>query len=326
MDNKKPTVSVVISIYQCGGLLKRCISSIIEQTFTDWELLLVNDGSEGESFMIAKEYAQRDSRIRLVENQHDGAGLAKNIGIREAAGKYLLFVDPDDFLDADLFDKLLSFTDDEHCIYEFGYIKEVFGFPPKKIAEKKKCAYPAEVKISDLLTYDGKEQGYCWNKLIDISKLNGKMPRFVEEYEFYGDFYWTFCLYRSTDYVVSLPVFGYHFNYRDDNTTNSVLRKCNRFKECDEVFGRIRKEISDDYSELDATAMVKHFHIFLDDFYRSILNNEREAISYMKEHYYTLKDEVLASKKVSPAKKAAIHSEISTKNAKAFVKGNRVFL
>lgn len=326
MESKNVSITAVISIYQCGGLLKRCISSIIEQTFTDWELLLIKDGSEGESYMIAMEYAARDPRIRLVDNQHGGLELAKNIGIKEAKGQYLLFVDADDFLDADMFDKLMSFADGEHPVYEFGHFCEMFGFPPQKKTFKKKNVYPSKVKMEDLLADNGKTYGYSWNKMIDLSVIKDKIPKFEEEYEFYGDFYWTVCLYRNIDYVVEVPVCGYHFNYRDDNTTNSVLRKCNRFKQCDEVFDRTRHELSADYPELDSVILLRHFEIFLDDFYKSILNNEREAISYMKEHYYSLKDEVMSSKNISRVKKATLRSEISTKNTKAFMKGNRVFL
>ena len=96
MINRKD-VSIIIPIYNASKYLKRCLDSVINQTKTELEIILINDGSTDNSEEIIKEY--KDKRIRYFKNKNQGIGKTRNFGITKATGKYIMFLDSDDFLD-----------------------------------------------------------------------------------------------------------------------------------------------------------------------------------------------------------------------------------
>ena len=91
-----PKVSVIVPVYKVEKYIGRCITSILNQTFNDFELILVDDGSPDRSGAICDEYAEKDSRITVLHNENSGASIARNIGIDYANGEWVAFVDSDD--------------------------------------------------------------------------------------------------------------------------------------------------------------------------------------------------------------------------------------
>jgi len=89
-------ISIIIPVYNSEKYLKECIDSILSQTFLDFELVLVNDGSTDSSGKICDEYALKDSRVRVFHKENGGVSAARNTGIKAAKGKYVTFVDADD--------------------------------------------------------------------------------------------------------------------------------------------------------------------------------------------------------------------------------------
>ncbi len=100
MNNIKlaPKVSVIVPVYNVENYVRQCIESILAQTFTDWELLLVDDGTPDNSGCICDEYAQQDGRIRVFHKKNGGVSSARNLGLENAKGKWITFVDSDDFI------------------------------------------------------------------------------------------------------------------------------------------------------------------------------------------------------------------------------------
>lgn len=96
-----PTISVVVPIYNMGKSLSTCIESILVQSFTDFEVLLIDDGSTDNSIEICNEYAQKDSRVRVFQKKNGGVSSARNLGIEKANGEWITFVDSDDFIPVD---------------------------------------------------------------------------------------------------------------------------------------------------------------------------------------------------------------------------------
>lgn len=103
-----PKISIIVPVYKVEALLGRCIDSILCQTFPDFELILVDDGSPDQSGVICDQYAARDKRIRVVHQKNGGLSAARNTGISLAAGEYLSFVDSDDMIHPQMFEFLLS--------------------------------------------------------------------------------------------------------------------------------------------------------------------------------------------------------------------------
>lgn len=91
-----PKISVIVPVYNTEKYLHRCVDSILSQTFIDFELLLINDGSTDKSGEICDEYARRDSRIRVFHKDNGGVSTARNLGLDEAQGEWICFVDSDD--------------------------------------------------------------------------------------------------------------------------------------------------------------------------------------------------------------------------------------
>jgi len=91
-------ISIVVPVYKVEQYLSQCIESIIGQKFTDWELLLVDDGSPDKSGTICDKYVEKDKRIHVIHKENGGVSSARNLGIKEAKGEWIIFVDADDYI------------------------------------------------------------------------------------------------------------------------------------------------------------------------------------------------------------------------------------
>lgn len=98
--------SIIVPVYKVEAYLKRCVDSLLRQTYADYEIILVDDGSPDGSGEICEEYAERDGRIRVYHKENGGLSSARNYGIDRAQGDYVLFVDSDDYVDAGLCEAL----------------------------------------------------------------------------------------------------------------------------------------------------------------------------------------------------------------------------
>lgn len=146
---QRPTISIIVPVYNTEKYLHRCIDSIIAQTFTDWECLLIDDGSTDESPYICDEYAKRDSRIKVFHTENSGVASARQFGTDRAGGQYSIHVDSDDRIDSEML----------HLMYE------------KAIKDD------ADIVISDYFVDENNSPGRmyhnCWNdqcSSIDICK------------------------------------------------------------------------------------------------------------------------------------------------------------
>lgn len=93
-----PKVSIIVPVYKAEKYLHRCVDSILSQSFTDWECILVDDGSPDRSGAICDEYAQKDARIRVIHKENGGVSSARNLGLEQAVGEWITFIDADDFI------------------------------------------------------------------------------------------------------------------------------------------------------------------------------------------------------------------------------------
>lgn len=103
-----PQVSVIVPVYMAEAYLHRCVDSLLAQTFTDFEILLIDDGSPDRSGEICDEYARKDKRVSVFHKENGGVSSARNLGIRKANSQYICFVDSDDFVGMDYLNHLMS--------------------------------------------------------------------------------------------------------------------------------------------------------------------------------------------------------------------------
>lgn len=106
------TISIIVPVYNAEKFIHRCIDSILAQTFTDWELLLIDDGSKDNSGAICDEYAAKDERIRVSHKENGGVSSARNKGLEVAKGDYLMFLDSDDALNKDTCALLINYQNE----------------------------------------------------------------------------------------------------------------------------------------------------------------------------------------------------------------------
>lgn len=107
-----PVVSVVIPVYKADKYLRRCLDSLIAQTFTDWQAICIDDGSPDRSPAILDEYASRDSRFKVIHKTNAGVSAARNDGIENADGDFIHFLDADDWVDADYYQSMVTVAQD----------------------------------------------------------------------------------------------------------------------------------------------------------------------------------------------------------------------
>jgi glycosyltransferase involved in cell wall biosynthesis len=143
-----PEISIVIPVYNTQDYLRECLDSVVAQTFADFEVICVNDGSTDGSLDILREYADRDKRFAVLTQKNKGAGAARNYGMSKASGNYIIFLDSDDWFENALLEKLhdrieetrADFTVCEAYRYHVGQKAYTENYEPKnpEILQKKK--------------------------------------------------------------------------------------------------------------------------------------------------------------------------------------------
>lgn len=115
MKNKHPLVSIIIPAYNTEKYVGFCLSSLISQTYKNIEIIVIDDGATDGTGEIIRDYAVQDNRVQLVRGEHQGANVARGLGVKEARGDYYMFVDSDDWLERDAIEKLIDAMEKNHC-------------------------------------------------------------------------------------------------------------------------------------------------------------------------------------------------------------------
>lgn len=131
-------LSIIIPVYNTAQFLSRCIDSILAQCFTDWEMILVDDGSTDDSGAICDAYRQKDGRIRVIHKENGGAGSARNAGLDAASGRYIAFPDSDDWIESDAYGYCVDLMEREGVdLLLFGSVNTVYGETGEIVSEAK---------------------------------------------------------------------------------------------------------------------------------------------------------------------------------------------
>ena len=112
MTNYEPLISVIIPVYKVERFLHRCIDSVIHQTYTNWEMILVDDGSPDTSGDICDEYAKKDERIKVIHQKNKGLSGARNAGLDKALGEWIYFLDSDDYIKDNTLEEMIRYSND----------------------------------------------------------------------------------------------------------------------------------------------------------------------------------------------------------------------
>lgn len=107
-QTEKTGISVIIPVYNAEKYIERCINSVVAQTYNNWEMIVINDGSTDNTENIIREKAKADNRIQIYSQNNQGAGIARNNGISKATGEYIVFLDADDYVNKEYFSLLME--------------------------------------------------------------------------------------------------------------------------------------------------------------------------------------------------------------------------
>lgn len=158
-------VSIIVPIYNKEKYLERSLKSILNQSYNNFEVWLVDDGSDDSSGMICQKFCKLDSRFFYIYKENGGVASARNVGLAHATGEYIGFVDPDDYIDKDMFGKLIEIAESAHA--------DVVGCGVK-INDNDRYMFNcldgcinSEEAIYHLLMWDNKISTYLWNKLFN---------------------------------------------------------------------------------------------------------------------------------------------------------------
>ena len=178
-------VSVIIPIFNAEKYLRRCLDSVINQSYNNIEIILVDDGSKDSSPAICDEYAAKDSRIKVIHKKNQGVSAARNTGIETAKGEFLVFLDADDYLSLNCIECLAKYSDYDFviCAYqEFGYRELVKG--PKGVT---KIDVKKDIPILWNKSYSPYWL-YVWGKLFKTNVVKDNKLSYDPEMKYLEDF------------------------------------------------------------------------------------------------------------------------------------------
>lgn len=171
-------VSVIVPVYNVEKYLKRCLDSLINQTLSDIDIICINDGSKDSSLKILEQYAQKDSRIVIYNQENSGLSVARNTGLEHASGEYIGFVDSDDWVDLDFYEKLYNSAKNNNAdIAVADFIREHPNKKPKRLKLKEEKIYTTpEDKFMICKVH---REGCVWNKIYRTEFIKSINLKFV---------------------------------------------------------------------------------------------------------------------------------------------------
>ena len=219
MSQEKALISLIIPVYKVEKYLEKCIQSVINQTYENLQIILVDDGSPDNCGKICDEYAKKDHRIEVIHKSNGGLSDARNKGLEIAKGEYIGFVDSDDYIEADMYEvlyNLLKQYNADVSICNFYTVSQ--GKISIKNADNGINEYN-RIEILKEILLDKNIQSYAWNKLYKKELFDEIKYPIRKKYEDIGT---TFYLLEKCNKVVVTGKSEYYYINRQDSIVNNV--------------------------------------------------------------------------------------------------------
>lgn len=184
---ENPKVSVIIPVYNSAKDLPKCLESLIDQTYRNLEIVLIDDGSTDNSSKICDQFADRDSRFVCIHKENEGVSKARNVGIEVATGDYYHFLDSDDYIEPDAYEYLLDLMQEHKCdAVNFEY----YGtFPDKEIVHLLSDSHYGLFEGEDIHLKVIQGEPFAWNKLFSQKLITSTNSPGIEKIQFREDIY-----------------------------------------------------------------------------------------------------------------------------------------
>lgn len=218
---KVPAVSIIVPVYKAEKYIHRCVDSLLAQTFADFEVILVDDGSPDNSGKICDEYASIDSRVKVFHKENGGVSSARQYGLDNATGEYVIHADPDDWVEQDMLGSLYNCAVSQNAdmvICDF-FVNQ----GEQQIYRKQQ---PSMLEHNTVLRELFQQlHGSCWNKLVRRVCFSNFNVRFPKNFSFCEDLYVNASLLVHDITVSYLPKAFYHYVLGVND--NSIVGKYN---------------------------------------------------------------------------------------------------
>lgn len=215
-------ISIIIPVYNAEKFINTCIESIKHQTFKQWELILVDDGSKDRSGQICDKFAQYDKRIKVIHKLNGGVSSARNIGLDQAIGEYIMFVDSDDWLEPDLCQKL--FDGIEQCDLAIGGYKAVSKHGQVlHIAKDMRVDFPESFFSVFHVLYEKELLNAPFSKLYKQDVIQAL--RFDESVKLGEDFLFNLDYISKCRNIAIVATSSYIYNMLNENSATKKFRK-----------------------------------------------------------------------------------------------------
>lgn len=208
----KPAISVIIPVYNAQDGIKRCVDSLLNQSFKNFEIILLNDGSKDDSLNILKEYELKYSFIRVIDKQNEGVAVTRNKGILLAEGEYTMFMDNDDFVDSDYIETFYQ------AIHEKKLDLVIGGY--KRVNQDNQIIFSQDIQQSEWSKYIIMAP---WAKIYRTEFLKTNNLEFFD-YGIGEDIIFNLAAYKATDKIGLLDYKGYNWYYNSQSISNTSQR------------------------------------------------------------------------------------------------------
>lgn len=265
---KNPLISVIVPIYKVEDYLERCVDSIINQSYSNLEIILVDDGSPDNCPQICDNYAKQDSRVKVVHKVNGGLSDARNAGMEIATGDYISFIDSDDYVHTDMLNILLNVMLKENCeIAQCGTVKFNEGetVALNKIDYKVKV-YNNKEALKELVN-DGHFVQTVWNKLYraDVALKTPFRKGKLNEDEF-----WTYLIFAESKKIAEVSADMYFYLQR----STSIMGENYSIRRLDALEAKAERQdyLQENFPELADDAYKNFFFMCLYS-YQQVLRN-----------------------------------------------------
>lgn len=210
-----PAISVIIPVYNAQKGIHRCLDSLFEQTFQDFELLLLNDGSTDQSLDILDEYASQNEQIKVINKENEGVAKTRNLGISLAQGEYIVFIDNDDFIAPDYLESFYQAIHNGHQDIVLG------GY--KRVNQDNKILFQQDLKESEWAKYIIVAP---WARIYRSSFLKQNQIAFFD-YPIGEDVIFSLHAYHKTEKIKIIDYNGYNWFFNESSISNTSQRGFN---------------------------------------------------------------------------------------------------
>lgn len=262
-------ISVIVPVFNAEKTLRRCIDSILNQTYTDYELIIINDGSTDNSREICNEYVELDSRIKLFNQSNCGVSSARNLGISKATGNWICFIDSDDWIETDCFERCFDDVLGNIDLIMFSCKWAEDSRLPYRLCKEKNDFVDILPRFIDKITFVTP-----WCKLFKRNLINNHNIKFDNRFNSGEDTLFSFEYLTYVSQMLLLPYEGYHYVVNESDSTLSKIKNIDWEKQ-NLYFDAISKTLSILENKYDIS--MKKFRCLLGE---CILNKYLSSLSY----------------------------------------------